>query len=176
MIKEQIKKIVQEGLQTLKVDAPEVSLEHPDEILNGDYSSNVALVYAKQLGMSPRKVADEIVRYVEQNKPASVERVEVAGAGFINFYLSRVFFTGAVQRVSTEGEKYGKNENLKGKKVMVEYTDPNPFKQFHIGHLMSNAIGEAIARVTEFEGATVIRACWQGDVGLHVAKAIWGMQ
>jgi len=57
---------------------------------------------------------------------------------------------------------------------MIEYTDPNPFKQFHIGHLMSNAIGEAIARVLEYSGARVLRANYQGDIGLHVAKAIWG--
>ena len=59
---------------------------------------------------------------------------------------------------------------------MVEYTDPNPFKEFHIGHLMSNAIGESVARIFEYNGVKVLRACWQGDVGLHVAKAIWGAQ
>jgi arginyl-tRNA synthetase len=59
---------------------------------------------------------------------------------------------------------------------MVEYTDPNPFKPFHIGHLMSNAIGESISRLVEFQGAKTVRACYQGDVGLHVAKAIYGMQ
>ena len=57
---------------------------------------------------------------------------------------------------------------------MVEYTDPNPFKEFHIGHLMSNAIGESISRLVEFSGAETKRANYQGDVGLHVAKAIWG--
>ena len=71
-------------------------------------------------------------------------------------------------------EKYGKNEILKGKKVIVEYTDPNPFKEFHIGHLMSNAIGESISRIIEFSGAEIRRVNYQWDVGLHVAKAIWG--
>ena len=65
---------------------------------------------------------------------------------------------------------------LQGKKVMVEYTDPNPFKAFHIGHLMSNVIGEATAGLIENEGAHVIRACYQGDVGPHVAKALWGLR
>src|SRR3989344_2641729 len=59
---------------------------------------------------------------------------------------------------------------------MVEYTDPNPFKQFHIGHLMSNAIGESIARLHEIIGANVLRVNWQGDIGLHIAMAVWGMQ
>ncbi|MBU1728042.1 arginine--tRNA ligase, partial [Patescibacteria group bacterium] len=73
-------------------------------------------------------------------------------------------------------ENFGKNNLLKGEKVIVEYTDPNPFKEFHIGHLMSNTIGEAISRVIEASGAEVKRACYQGDVGLHIAKAIWWMQ
>ncbi|MDO8620045.1 MAG: arginine--tRNA ligase, partial [bacterium] len=90
-----------------------------------------------------------------------------------NFHLTKKFF---VEEVAGIGEGYGKNKKLSGKKVMVEYTDPNPFKAMHIGHLMSNAVGESIARLVEFEGAKVVRACWQGDVGLHVAKAIWGMK
>jgi arginyl-tRNA synthetase len=74
-----------------------------------------------------------------------------------------------------EGENFGKNNSLSGKNVMVDYTDPNPFKEFHIGHLMSNAIGESICRIFESGGAKVIRVCYQGDVGLHVAKALWGI-
>jgi len=64
---------------------------------------------------------------------------------------------------------------LRGEKVMVEYTDPNPFKEFHIGHLMSNAIGESVSRLFEWNGAEVKRVCYQGDVGIHVAKAVWGL-
>jgi arginyl-tRNA synthetase len=71
---------------------------------------------------------------------------------------------------------YGKNKNLAGKTVMVEFTDPNPFKLFHIGHLMSNTIGESFSRLYEATGAKVFRANYQGDVGLHVAKAVWGME
>ncbi|MSR78629.1 MAG: arginine--tRNA ligase [Candidatus Taylorbacteria bacterium] len=176
MIDEKIKKVIQESLHKLKVVALEIALEHPDEISHGDFSTNVALVYSKQLGMSPRKIADEVIQYIEQNKPEEVEKMEVAGAGFINFFLSNKFFKKNVVEVVRQAGDFGKNKVLAGKKVMVEYTDPNPFKQFHIGHLMSNAIGEAIARVTEFQGAEVVRACWQGDVGLHVAKTIWGVQ
>ena len=62
----------------------------------------------------------------------------------------------------------------KYKKVIIDYTDPNPFKEFHIGHLMNNTIGESLSRIFEFEGAKVKRVCYQGDVGIHVAKAIWG--
>ena len=176
MIEEKIKKLILESLKKFGITIPEVSLEHPDEISHGDFSTNVALVHAKQSGMNPRKLADDIVRYIVLNKPKEVERVEVAGAGFINFYLSREFFTNEVSAIIKDEENFGKNSALKGKKVMVEYTDPNPFKEFHIGHLMSNAVGESVSRLVEFQGAEVKRACWQGDVGLHVAKAVWGMQ
>jgi arginyl-tRNA synthetase len=86
----------------------------------------------------------------------------------------------SVAEINKEGENYGKNTMLNNsyvsnKKIMVEYTQPNPFKPFHIGHLMSNAIGESISRIVEFAGADVIRANYQGDVGPHVAKAIWAM-
>ncbi len=174
MIEEKIKKLIRKSLEKLGVQTKEVSLEHPDEISHGDYSTNVALAHAKALGTSPRKLADDIVRYIVLYEPKEVERVEVAGAGFINFYLSREFFTESVAAVLKEGENFGKSSTLKGKKVMVEYTDPNPFKEFHIGHLMSNAVGESISRLVQFQGAEVKRACYQGDVGLHVAKAIWG--
>ena len=59
---------------------------------------------------------------------------------------------------------------------MIEYTDPNPFKPFHIGHLMANAVGESISRIIEYSGADTIRANYQGDLGLHVAKAIYGLK
>ncbi|HYC34216.1 MAG TPA: arginine--tRNA ligase [Candidatus Paceibacterota bacterium] len=75
-----------------------------------------------------------------------------------------------------QDDSFGKGNDLKGKKALFEYTDPNPFKAFHIGHLMANAIGESLSRVAEFQGAEVKRLCYQGDIGLHVAKAVWAMK
>ncbi|MDP3735458.1 MAG: arginine--tRNA ligase [bacterium] len=152
------------------------SLEHPADVSRGDYATNAALIAAGQLGKSPREIATQLAVALEDRKPVEIERIEVAGHGFINFFLSQQFFASSVTRVLEAGERFGRNETLVGKKVMVEYTDPNPFKVFHIGHLMTNVIGESIARVFEFSGAEVKRANYQGDVGLHVAKAIWGMQ
>src|SRR6185503_5194125 len=91
-------------------------------------------------------------------------------------HLSRKFFGSTVEEIVNKGDSVGKNQTLAGKKIMVEYTDPNPFKPFHIGHLMTNAIGESVARILEHSGAQVSRANYQGDVGLHVARAIWGLQ
>ncbi len=175
MIEDKIKKLIRESLQKLGIAGVEVSLEHPDEISHGDYSTSVALAYSKELKMKPRELAEEVVRYIVQNKSEEIERVEIAGPGFINFYLSREFFTKGIADIFGAGENFGKNSTLKGKKVMVEYTDANPFKLFHIGHLMNNAIGESIARLSEFQGAHVVRACYQGDTGLHIAMALYGM-
>ena len=155
------------------VEPDKVPLEHPAELRNGDYSSGVALQYAKQAGTAPRALAEKIVAAF--GSPEGVSKVEVAGAGFINFYLTPGALAEAVETARKE-DMWGSGTFNAGKKIMVEYTDPNPFKEFHIGHLMSNAIGESIARLMQFSGADVKRANYQGDVGPHVAKAIWGLQ
>ncbi len=166
-------------------------LEHPADLKNGDYSTGVALKYAKQAGMAPLEFAKEIVQ--ELGEIPGVADIVIAPPGFINFYLSPKVLAHSLEDARNEDmpasrsppERYsraglgaggwGSNTTLAGKKIMVEYTDPNPFKEFHIGHLMSNAIGESIARLLHFSGAEVIRANYQGDVGPHVAKALWGV-
>ncbi len=171
-------KELEEGIKKAlgELNLPEVafSLEHPKELSHGDYMTNVALIVAKQEGKSPAEVAGNIFEVLKGQNIDGVERVEVAGPGFINFTLKREVFVRNL--VDAQKKDWGQNNSKKGEKIMVEYTDPNPFKPFHIGHLMTNAIGESLARITESSGATVIRANYQGDVGLHVAKAIWGIQ
>ena len=185
MISETLKEAVKSALSELGVSKGDFAVEHPDELSHGDYSTNAALVFSKDLKMNPHELAEKLVIELEkmkQNKTeetglGQVEKIDIAGPGFINFQLKREFFAEQVKKILKEDEKFGSNDFFKKaklKKVMIEYTDPNPFKEFHIGHLMSNAIGESIARITEFSGALVKRACYQGDVGLHVAKAIWG--
>ena len=176
MIKDKIEQTIKSVLQELGLPEEKINLEHPTEYSYGDYSTNIALVLAKNVNKKPRELAETIVEKLKIENLEFVEKIEVAGAGFINFYLSPKFFQESLKEIITENENFGKNKTLEGKKIMVEYTDPNPFKPFHIGHLMSNAIGESISRMIETSGAKMIRACWQGDVGLHVAKAIWGMQ
>lgn len=175
MIQDEIKAHIGKALQALGIQAGAIVLEHPADMNNGDYSTNVAMAYAKVAGKNPKVLAEEIKLEIEKDLPKEIEKVVVAGAGFINFYLSREFFTNEISDILNKGGEWGKSEISKGKKIMVEYTDPNPFKPFHIGHLMTNAIGESVARIVEFSGATTVRANYQGDVGMHVAKAIYGM-
>lgn len=151
-------------------------VEHPAEMKMGDYSTNVAMICAKKAGQNPKELAEKLVMEITVRQDLTqIEKVEVAGPGFINFYLSREFFTKSIEEILAKGEDWGKNKILDRKKVMVEYTDPNPFKPFHIGHLMANAVGESISRIVEFSGAETIRASYQGDIGLHVAKAVYGL-
>ncbi|OGG45129.1 arginine--tRNA ligase [Candidatus Kaiserbacteria bacterium RIFCSPHIGHO2_01_FULL_50_13] len=159
------------GVSLTKEDVP---LEHTADFAHGDYATGVALKYAKGAGMSPRELAEKVVAGL--GAIDGVEKIEVAGAGFINFFLLPQALADSIERARADNaeEKWGANKINGGKKIMVEYTDPNPFKEFHIGHLMSNAIGESLARLLEFSGTNVLRANYQGDVGLHVAKTIWG--
>lgn len=170
-----VKKTVIEVTREIEPGFEDFSIEFPANISFGDYSSNVAMVLAKKVGKNPKVLAGEIVEKIKENKSVFFEKIEVAGPGFINFYLSNKYFSQVLKEILEKEDNFGKNDKYKNQKVMVEYTDPNPFKVFHIGHLMSNSIGEAISRVIANSGAKVVRACWQGDVGLHVAKAIWGV-
>lgn len=175
MIRETIKNLILSTLRELDLPHANFVVEHPGELSHGDYSTNVAMALSKQAGQNPRDLANKIVTVLQKNLPAEISKIEAVGPGFINFHLSREFFTQSIKTILEQKENWGKNTLLSGKKVMVEYTDPNPFKPFHIGHLMTNAIGESISRIVEFSGAQTIRANYQGDVGPHVAKAIWAI-
>ncbi|MBP6858971.1 MAG: arginine--tRNA ligase [Candidatus Pacebacteria bacterium] len=170
-MKQEITKSVEKALDNLGITNGVFKIDYPDNAEHGDFSCNAAMAYAKQLKLAPKVLADNIVEELNKALPVFVESVAVAGPGFINFKVKDVAFAESVI-----GKTTGKDATSSGKKVMVEYTDPNPFKVFHIGHLMSNAIGESISRLIESGGAEVIRACYQGDVGLHVAKTIWAIQ
>ncbi len=181
-MQEKIKNLIKEALKNLGIEVESILLEHPVDLKMGDYSSNIAMALAKKLKTNPKELAEKIVEEINKNLTPNpllkgeggIQKVESAGAGFINFYLNKSFFKDSVKEI-LENKDFGKNNLFSGKKVMVEYTQPNPFKPFHIGHLMSNAIGESISRLVEFSGAKTVRANYQGDVGLHVGKAIYGL-
>lgn len=169
MIRDNIVKalIKSTDLEDITIDSPEIE-DH------GDYSTNIALVASKKENKNPRDLANEIVEKLKADKDLKdiVEKIDVAGPGFINFYLSKKYL---IKNLSEIGEGYGIIKQESPRKIIIEFTDPNPFKEFHIGHLYSNSVGESICRILEAAGNEVKRANYQGDVGLHVAKSIWGM-
>lgn len=177
MIEEQIRQHIIKALRELGYPEDlEFTLEHPGDMGHGDFASNVALVLSKQLGKNPRDIAQTFIDHwkLEIRNWKFLDSVQVAGPGFLNFTLSQEYFLTQLRKAASQDKvNTGK---LGGKKITVEFTDPNPFKEFHIGHLYSNIVGESVSRLLEAQGAEVRRVCYQGDVGLHVAKSLWGLR
>jgi arginyl-tRNA synthetase len=172
MLREEIIEIIKKASA---VGGAPIELTVPEGPAFGHYATNVAMRHAKARGVKPMALAEEIAAAVLANAAAGFfEKVEAAPPGFVNFWLSKKTIQEVFHKIAAN-ESFGANVTMKGKMVMVEYTDPNPFKLFHIGHLMTNTIGESFARLYEATGATVRRANYYGDVGLHIAKAVWGM-
>ena len=146
--------------QTIKV---EVTRPEPQF---GDFATNVALQLAKPLGRNPREIAEEIAASLRDT--GNYEKVEVAGPGFINITLS-----GSVLLALIREEPRAINM---GQDVVLEYSCPNAFKELHTGHLYQTIFGDILARLLLVSGATVHRTSFGGDVGLHVAKCLWGMR
>jgi len=166
-----LKKKITEALEAVGIVEVEPMIEYPNEFSHGDFATNAAMVAAKQADKNPKTLAEELVHAIGEIE--GVENIEVAAPGFINFTLSREYYSNVLQNI---GINWGKNTALSGKRIIVEYSQPNPFKPFHIGHLMSTTVGESISRLVEFSGANIFRANYQGDIGPHIAKCIWGLQ
>jgi arginyl-tRNA synthetase len=175
-MKKVIENLIVSALSEMGLEPAEFVVEHPSDLAFGDYSANIAMVLAKKLGKNPKDLAEEIKKNLESKKDEAIDRIEVAGAGFINFYLSTKFFQDTIGEIIEMSREFGKSDRLRGQKVMIEHTDPNPFKEFHIGHLMPNVIGTALSNIIEWNGAEVKQACYQGDKGVHVACAVWSLQ
>ena len=173
LIKKQLEKVVKQNIDF------DVLPSEKEEF--GHYSTNIAFKLAPILKKTPFEVAKELARKLgnpstrSTNSGSIFAKIKAVQPGFVNFWLKPEIFQDSLKEILKLKDDYGKNNNLRGNKIMIEFTDPNPFKEFHIGHLMSNSIGEAISRILEWNGAKVKRACYQGDVGLHVAKAVWGL-
>ncbi len=159
----------------VSVRPEDVHVEVPSDMSHGDYATNIALSERKKAGKNPKELASEIAAHMaDMDAEGVVADVAVAGPGFINITLAKSVILSRL--IHAMEEKYGYADEKTGETVVVEYTDPNPFKPFHIGHLMTNAIGESLARLLEAEGDSVVRMNYQGDVGLHIAKALYGMK
>lgn len=149
-----------------------ILIEKPADKTHGDFSTPVALQMAREIGKNPREVATRIVNNMEKGE--IVDAIEIAGPGFINFRLSKKVLEDRISEVKKKKEKFGKGATMKGKKIMIEFAHPNTHKAFHIGHLRNISLGESLVRIIKSQGAKTFRANYQGDIGLHVAKCLWG--
>ncbi len=171
---QQIKDALAEALKKEGISGMEIPLEHTADFGHGDYASSVALVYAKQLNVSPRELAKRI--YLSLPELESVSQTDIAGPGFINFTLSPKYLHAFLEEGRRHGSQWGSGVVLEGEEILLEYTSPNLFKPLHIGNLVGNVIGESISRLFEFAGADVRRINYPSDIGLTVAKGVWGLQ
>ena len=134
-----------------------------------DFSSNVAMKLAGILKRNPREIAEAIAQEFDDIK------VEIAGPGFLNFTLSDQYFVEKINALVRDFDSSVANDTYAGKTVICEFSDPNPFKVLHVGHLYTSIVGDSIARLFEYAGAKVVRANFGGDVGLHVGKTMWAL-
>ena len=152
--------------QLFSVSDIEVELTTPEEKF-GDYATNLALKLSKELNMPPREIADKIQQYLSEYKPKFLEEITVAGPGFLNIKITETELLKQSEKISVK--------TYKDLSVVAEYSDPNPFKVLHVGHLYTTIVGDSIANILSYSGAKVHRINFGGDVGLHVAKNIWAM-
>lgn len=148
----------------------DVQLTRPDPAF-GDYATNGALQLAKQLGKNPREIAEEIAVQLRENDLFS--EVSIAGPGFINVRVADTTLRTELSQMLSTGQSYGQDKSYAGKVVVTEYSDPNPFKVLHAGHLYTSIVGDALSNLIEHAGGVVHRVNFGGDVGLHVAKTMW---
>lgn len=172
-----------EKLFDIKVD---VSVTVAPESTGADYASNVAMQLAKVVHRAPMVIAEMLRDELDDSfSPRSTSsddgegaakiKVDVAAPGFLNFTIGN---EGIVEKVRGYAENLTEEVGLdeyRGKTVIAEFSDPNPFKVLHVGHLYTSIVGDSISRLLELAGAEVIRANFGGDVGLHVGKTMYGI-
>ncbi len=148
---------------------PAFNIEKPANSANGDFSSNIALAGAKAFKKAPRMIAQSIADNIDLDGTL-FEKVEIAGPGFLNFYLSQRYYSEIVKDVINKGEAYGSSDFGKGKKVLVEFVSANPTGPMHIGNARGGAIGDCLASVLEKAGYNVSREFYVNDAGNQIEK------
>lgn len=145
-----------------------VHLEVPKDKQHGDFACNIAMLLAKALRMPPRAIAEAIAENIAID--GEIEKVEVAGAGFINFYLSNKRLYEVMNAIEIQGKDYGRIDIGKGKKVMIEFVSANPTGPMHMGNARGGALGDCMASVMEYAGYDVSREFYVNDAGNQIEK------
>jgi arginyl-tRNA synthetase len=174
MIKDKIQIDLLNALEKIGVKNEKPNLETPNNFVFGDYSSSIALKLGKTLHENPLEVAKKIIDNLPKNE--AVEKVSLLKPGFINFWLKQDILNRNLKDVFENKIEIGSWHLGSNKKIMVEFAHPNTHKLFHIGHLRNITTGETIVRILETLGNKVIRANYQGDVGMHIAKCIYQLK
>lgn len=151
-----------------------IQLERPKNKDHGDFSTNLAMLLAKPLRQNPRAIAESLIKALPTS--AYVEKVEIAGAGFINFYLGANAKQAIIGLVAAQGEKFGHNNIGQGRKVQVEFVSANPTGPLHVGHGRGAAVGDCLARLLDANGWAVTREFYYNDAGVQIDNLTHSVQ
>ena len=153
----------------IEAEIPAFKTEIPADKNNGDYSANAAFMLSKALRMPPRKIAEEIQSKINLEN-TYFEKCEIAGPGFINFFLKNDFYADVLSDIDTLGDNYGKSNFGNGKKINVEFVSANPTGPMHMGNARGGALGDCLAAVLEWAGYEVAREFYVNDAGNQIDK------
>ncbi|MCR2821336.1 arginine--tRNA ligase [Lederbergia panacisoli] len=146
---------------------PEVILETPKDKTHGDYSTNMAMQLARIAKKAPRAIAEQIQTHFDRTK-ASIEKIEIAGPGFINFYMDNSYLTDIIRTILEQNEDYGRSDAGKGEKVQVEFVSANPTGDLHLGHARGAAVGDSLCNILDKAGYDVSREFYINDAGNQI--------
>lgn len=166
---EQIKQAVIAAGIVKAEQIPDFALELPKDKQHGDYATNVAMQLTRIARRNPRQIAEEIISGFDK-QAASISKIEIAGPGFINFYMNNSYLTGVIAQVIEAGEAYGRTDSGKAKKVQVEFVSANPTGSLHLGHARGAAFGDALCNVLDMAGYDVSREYYINDAGNQIVN------
>ena len=153
----------------LAEDIPEIKIEIPKDTKNGDYSSNIAMVLTKIAKRNPREIAQAIVDNLDTSK-AHVKEIDIAGPGFINFYLDNQYLTQIIPEAINKGDQFGYSDQSKNTNILLEYVSANPTGDLHIGHARNAAVGDSLANILIAAGYNVTREYYINDAGNQITN------
>ncbi len=166
-LKSEIKAAVLKANLATEDQIPDVILETPKEKAHGDYSSNMAMQLARVAKKAPRMIAEEIMSNFDQSK-ASIEKMEIAGPGFINFFMNNEYLTDLIPLILDQGQEYGQSNAGKGERINVEFVSANPTGDLHLGHARGAAVGDSLCNVLQKAGYQVTREYYINDAGNQI--------
>lgn len=167
----QIKQAVLKATGISEADMPEILLEVPKEKSHGDYSTNIAMQLARVAKKAPRAIAESIIQEFD-TKSSQIEKIEIAGPGFINFFLDNRYLTKVIPAVLAEDESYGQSDFGKRERIQIEFVSANPTGDLHLGHARGAAIGDSLANIMDMAGFDVEREYYVNDAGNQIQNLV----
>ncbi|MGN1400478.1 MAG: arginine--tRNA ligase [Bacillus sp. (in: firmicutes)] len=174
-LKQEIKEAVIKANLATEEQIPQVVLETPKDKVHGDYSTNMAMQLTKLAKKAPRMIAEDLIANFDKSK-ASIEKIEIAGPGFINFYMNNQYLTDLIPTILEQGEEYGRTTVGAGQKIQVEFVSANPTGNLHLGHARGAAVGDSLCNILDKAGYDVSREYYINDAGNQINNLAYSVE